>query len=40
MQELKIDFPRPRHQVTTRAQASFMELRNDIYRQIGNQGIS
>ena len=38
MQELKIDFPRPRHQVTTRAEARFMELRNDIYRQIGNQG--
>ena len=40
MQELKIDFSRPRHQVTTRAEARFMELRNDIYRQIGNQGIS
>ena len=38
MQELKSDFPRPRHQVTTRADARFMELRNDIYRQIGNQG--
>ena len=38
MQELKSDFPRPRHQVTTRAEARFMELRNDIYRQIGNQG--
>jgi len=37
IQELKIDFPRPRHQVTTRAEARFMELRNDIYRQIGNQ---
>jgi len=36
MQELKIDFPRPRHQVTTRAETRFMELRNDIYRQIGN----
>jgi NitT/TauT family transport system ATP-binding protein len=39
MQELKIDFPRPRHQVTTRAEARFMELRNDIYRQIGNQEV-
>jgi NitT/TauT family transport system ATP-binding protein len=39
IQELKIDFPRPRHQVTTRAEGRFMELRNDIYRQIGNQGI-
>ena len=38
IQELKSDFPRPRHQVTTRAEARFMELRNDIYRQIGNQG--
>ncbi|MGZ8452055.1 MAG: ABC transporter ATP-binding protein [Candidatus Binatia bacterium] len=38
MQELKSDFPRPRHQVTTRADARFMELRNDIYRQIGAQG--
>jgi NitT/TauT family transport system ATP-binding protein len=38
IQELKSDFPRPRHQVTTRADARFMELRNDIYRQIGNQG--
>jgi len=38
IQELKSDFSRPRHQVTTRADARFMELRNDIYRQIGNQG--
>ncbi|HYJ16497.1 MAG TPA: ABC transporter ATP-binding protein [Candidatus Limnocylindria bacterium] len=38
IEELKVDFPRPRHQVTTRAQARFMELRNAIYRQIGNQG--
>jgi NitT/TauT family transport system ATP-binding protein len=36
MQELIIDFARPRDQVTTRAEARFMELRNDIYRQIGN----
>ena len=38
IEELKVDFPRPRNQVTTRAEARFMELRNDIYRQIGNQG--
>ena len=38
IQELRSDFPRPRNQVTTRADARFMELRNDIYRQIGNQG--
>jgi len=37
IQEVKIDFSRPRHQVTTRAAARFMELRNEIYRQIGNQ---
>jgi NitT/TauT family transport system ATP-binding protein len=38
LQELKINFPRPRHQVTTRAEGRFMEIRNDIYRQIGDQG--
>ena len=38
IQEVKINFPRPRHQVTTRAEGRFMEIRNDIYRQIGNQG--
>jgi NitT/TauT family transport system ATP-binding protein len=37
IQELKIDFPRPRDQVKTRAEARFMELRNDIYQQIGNR---
>jgi NitT/TauT family transport system ATP-binding protein len=36
IQEIKTDFPRPRHQVTTRAEARFMQLRNEIYRQIGN----
>ena len=36
VQELKIDFARPRDQVKTRAEARFMELRNDIYRQIGS----
>jgi NitT/TauT family transport system ATP-binding protein len=39
IRELKIDFSRPRHQVTTRAAARFMELRNEIYRQIGNQSM-
>jgi NitT/TauT family transport system ATP-binding protein len=38
MQELRIDFLRPRDQVTTRAQARFMEIRNDIYRQISHRG--
>jgi NitT/TauT family transport system ATP-binding protein len=36
VKELQIDFPRPRDQVTTRAQARFMELRNDIYQRISN----
>jgi NitT/TauT family transport system ATP-binding protein len=35
IEELSIDFPRPRNQVTTRAEPRFMTLRNDIYRQIG-----
>src|SRR5574341_132663 len=37
IRELNIDFSRPRNQVSTRAEARFMELRNDIYRQIGNK---
>ena len=36
IQELSIDFPRPRDQLTTRAEARFMTLRNEIYRQIGH----
>ena len=32
--EIKIAFPRPRNQVTTRAEGGFMKIRNDIYRQI------
>jgi NitT/TauT family transport system ATP-binding protein len=36
IQEMKTDFSRPRDQVTTRAAARFMQLRNEIYRQIGN----
>jgi NitT/TauT family transport system ATP-binding protein len=38
MEELPVDFPRPRHQLTTRAEPRFMALRNDIYRQIGESG--
>jgi NitT/TauT family transport system ATP-binding protein len=38
IQELKIAFPRPRDQVTTRAESCFMKIRNDIYRQISNRG--
>jgi hypothetical protein len=37
MEELRIDFPRPRHQLTTRAEGRFMEIRNQIYKQISNQ---
>ena len=36
VQEIAIDFARPRHQVNSRAEKRFMEIRNDIYRQIGN----
>jgi NitT/TauT family transport system ATP-binding protein len=36
IQELAIDFPRPRDQVATRAEARFMTMRNEIYRQIGH----
>jgi NitT/TauT family transport system ATP-binding protein len=36
IEELPIDFPRPRHQVSTRANARFMELRNNIYSRISN----
>ena len=34
--EIQIAFPRPRHQVATRAEARFMEIRNAIYQQIRN----
>src|SRR5262245_45069930 len=37
IEELRIDVPRPRQQVTTRAEARFMEIRNQIYKQISNQ---
>jgi NitT/TauT family transport system ATP-binding protein len=36
VEELPIEFPRPRHQVTTRAEARFMALRNTIYGRISN----
>jgi NitT/TauT family transport system ATP-binding protein len=36
IEEMAIDFPRPRDQVSTRAQARFMEIRNRIYRQISS----
>jgi len=38
VEELRIDFPRPRDQVTTRAKGRFMELRNHIYQGISNHG--
>jgi NitT/TauT family transport system ATP-binding protein len=34
--EIDITFPRPRNQVTTRAEGRFMEIRNAIYDQIRN----
>jgi NitT/TauT family transport system ATP-binding protein len=37
IEELSIEFSRPRHQVTTRAAAGFMELRNQIYKQISSE---
>ena len=36
IQELRVEFPRPRNQLTTRAEARFMAMRNEIYRQIGH----
>ena len=36
IEEMPIDFSRPRNQLSTRAEARFMELRNKIYRQISN----
>lgn len=40
IEEMPIDFPRPRNQVSTRAEARFMEIRNTIYRQISSPAIS
>ncbi len=34
--EIQIAFSRPRHQVATRAEPRFMEIRNAIYQQIRN----
>ncbi|HWO43681.1 MAG TPA: ABC transporter ATP-binding protein [Candidatus Eisenbacteria bacterium] len=34
IEEMSIDFPRPRNQLTTRGEARFMELRNRIYQRI------
>jgi NitT/TauT family transport system ATP-binding protein len=34
--DIDVGFPRPRNQVSTRAEARFMEIRNDIYRKIRN----
>jgi NitT/TauT family transport system ATP-binding protein len=39
IEELRVDFPRPRHQVTTRAEGRFMEIRNQIYKQISNESV-
>jgi NitT/TauT family transport system ATP-binding protein len=36
VEELQIDFPRPRNQLTTRAEVRFMEIRNNIYQRISN----
>jgi NitT/TauT family transport system ATP-binding protein len=36
IEELPIDFARPRNQLSTRAEARFMETRNNIYRKISN----
>lgn len=38
IEELRIGLPRPRNQETTRAEARFMGMRNDIYRRISNPG--
>ena len=37
IEEVRIEFPRPRDQVTTRAEGRFMEIRNQIYKQISNE---
>jgi len=34
IQTIEVDLARPRNQITTRAQVKFMELRNEIYKQI------
>jgi len=37
IEEVSIDFHRPRNQVTTRGEGRFMEIRNQIYRMISNE---
>jgi NitT/TauT family transport system ATP-binding protein len=37
IEELPINFSRPRNQMLTRAQPSFMEIRNSIYQRIRNE---
>ena len=37
--QITITFPRPRDQLSTRSEGRFMEIRNDIYRQISNSGM-
>lgn len=37
IEELRIDFPRPRNQMATRAETRFMEIRNRIYQKISNE---
>ena len=37
IEELPIDFARPRNQVITRSQPRFMEIRNRIYQRIRNE---
>ena len=36
IEEIPVEFSRPRNQLSTRAEARFMEMRNRIYRQISN----
>jgi ABC-type nitrate/sulfonate/bicarbonate transport system ATPase subunit len=36
VENITIPLARPRHQVSTRAEPSFMELRNAIYRRIAD----
>jgi NitT/TauT family transport system ATP-binding protein len=36
VEDIPIEFSRPRNQLSTRAEARFMEMRNKIYRQISN----
>ena len=40
IEELPIDFVRPRNQMLTRAHPGFMEVRNRIYQRIRNEGAS